>query len=158
MTNDSVTLADAFAKGVFVPEFAVTVPWLVTKQDLFSQIPEEHFIRSVAGWPQLKFTLLGFNATFAFNFVSDSDCRLVEIQYCNYHKRRQRRTFRKSARLLREALGTANLVNHPRGQLTWDNGKLRVESYLARVRRNGEDRACEMHMLSVSCFGLSRDG
>lgn len=154
-----VDLIDSLKDGFFVPEFDVFVPWFISKEQLFSLIPECEFgISPVGCWPQLKFTMLGFEALFALNFVSDSEGRLVEVQFCNYHKRKLRRSFRTSVRALRRVLGTPNLVNISRGQLSWSVEALRIETCLTKHRKSEQDRGRGVHVFSVSNFQARRVG
>jgi hypothetical protein len=159
MDNSSANLLDTLKDGFFVPEFEVFVPWLVTKKELFSLIPEREFSISAGGfWPQLRFTLLGFDALFGLNFVTDPNSRLVEVQYCNYHRRKLRRSFRTSARALRKELGVPNLVNISWGQLSWQFESLRIETYLTKHRQTEKERGRDVHCFSVSQFQSKRVG
>ena len=159
MGRDAAESLESLIDGFYVPEFEVFIPWFVGKDELFSLIPEIEFSISAGGcWPQLRFTLLGFKELFGLNFVSDSQGRLVEIQYCNYHKRKLRRSFRTTVRVLREKLGTPNLVNISWGQITWQLKDLRVTSYITKSSKSGKDRWREVHMFSLSRFESTRAG
>jgi hypothetical protein len=139
--------------GFDVPSFEVFVPWHITKTELYELIPKKHFSVSAGGfWPQLEFSLFGLVALFGFNFVSSTKGELTEIQLCTYHSRRLRRIFRKSAHVLVEALGTPNLVNIPRGQLSWRYGELRIESALTKHLSAEGTKGRNVHALSISKF------
>ena len=159
MGSDSTSCLESLLVGFHVPEFETFIPWFVRKDELFRLIPENEFSISAGGcWPQLRFTLLGFEALFDLNFVSDSQGRLVEVQFCNYHKRKLRRSFRTTVRILRKRLGTPNLVNISWGQVTWQLSDLQVTSYLTKHSRSGKDHWREVHVFSISKFQSRRAG
>jgi hypothetical protein len=139
--------------GFDVPSFEVFVPWHITETELYELIPKKHFSVSAGGcWPQLEFSLFGLVALFGFNFVSSTKSQLTEIQLRTYHSRRLRRIFRKSAHVLVEALGTPNLVNIPRGQLSWRYEELRIESALTKHLNAAGSKGRNVHVLSISKF------
>ena len=159
MGSSSGTSLESLMDGFVVPEYGVFIPWFVTKNELFSLIPEKEFTISSGGhWPELKFTLLGFEALFALNLVSDSQGRLVEVQFCNYRKRKLRRTFRTSVRVLRRELGIPNRVNISWGQMTWQFKDLQVTTYLTKSMKADKSRWREVHVFSLSRFQSTRDG
>ena len=148
------TVADRIERlqiGFDVAQLGVFVPWLISKNDLYTLIPKSQFTTSAGGcWPQLKFSLFGFEALFDLNFVSDPAGRLTEIRLCNYHPRKLRRAFRSSSRFLVAALGTPNLVSISRGQLSWGFGELRVQSYITKHFIGLNTKGKNVHVLSVS--------
>jgi hypothetical protein len=73
-------LAD-FHAGVYIPEFKVLIPWLVTEAEIYQLIPCENFYFSRGGWPMLRCTLLGLTLDFGFNFVTHPAERFICIQY-----------------------------------------------------------------------------
>lgn len=79
MKNASSAL-EQLHSGIVVPEYSVTIPWLISEASLYRFIPKEHFSFSPAGWPRLTFTCLGVTAEFGFNFVSLPGGELVELQ------------------------------------------------------------------------------
>jgi hypothetical protein len=73
-----------FHLGIEIPEHGVFLPWLISESELYHAIPRNHFSFSPAGWPLLRFTVLGIDATFGFNFVTDPGERLLGISYSDH--------------------------------------------------------------------------
>jgi hypothetical protein len=79
MKNASLAL-EQLHSGINIPEYSVTIPWLISEASLYRYVPQEHFRISPGGWPRLTFTCLGLTAEFGFNFVSLPGRELVELQ------------------------------------------------------------------------------
>lgn len=141
---------NSLANGILVVEYGVTIPWHISRDELYSLIAQSSFSISVGGcWPELEFSLFGFRAVFGFNFVSDPLERLTEIQYMNYHPRKLRRTFRKSGKLLPEALGRPNIVDSSRRQQTWRRDGVQIQNYVSKTLRTPSTTSRAFHMLSI---------
>lgn len=74
---------DQFRTGITIPEYSVTIPWLVSRRSLFRYIPKKHF-RMVCGGPlgipAIRFSCMGVTGEFAFDFHSHPDSKLDRIQ------------------------------------------------------------------------------
>jgi hypothetical protein len=73
-----------FHLGIEIPEHGVFLPWLISESELYLAIPRDHFSFSSGGWPLLRFTALGIDAIFGFNFVTDPSERLLQIMYSEF--------------------------------------------------------------------------
>jgi hypothetical protein len=149
LTSGHVERIARLRAGIDVPEFGALIPWHSTRSELVKLIPEEKFNFSVCGWPQLEFTLLGFKANFGFNFISDPESRLTEVQLFNIHPRKLKRTFRTSARKFEEALGSPNWMKSSRGQYSWHWDALRLSTHLTKFMTAPGARRTAVHILSV---------
>lgn len=133
--------------GIDVPEYAVRVPWLITKPQLRECLPAGALIES-RGWPQLRFTLLGVNVTFRLNFDWHPESRLLGVQFDAPAGADIDTVFAANADALRAHLGEPNAVDHPDfHHLMWRDHRVSVD-YSAGVPEQA-NRA-RNHRLSVS--------
>ncbi|MFK3648493.1 hypothetical protein ACI2IY_08630 [Lysobacter enzymogenes] len=142
--------------GIRVPEYDVVVPWHCTLPQLYDSIPRRRFETCMHGDTLLTFTLLGYRATYWFNFL-DETRTLREVQL--YRWRRNRRAikpgYRCSAAALRSALGAGNVLDVCDGQL-WRHDGVTVRNGAGPGRRTGDRRWGYRHVLSAGVFS-SRD-
>jgi len=139
--------------GIAVERLGVSIPWLVTKDELFRLIPESEFHISEGGcWPMLRFKLLGFSAVWGFNFVSRGGGRLVELQFrnCNYHT--PKRSYRRSHSHLQRALGKPGMVDGT-WQQTWRVGRIWIDNYVSPGTNFRTLGKVPVHTLSIWCKG-----
>ena len=138
------------AEGVLLPEYDVLVPWGISESGFRRLLPASAVTISEIGlWPQVNFTLFGFRALFGFNFVSDSNGLLAEVQFRNTHPRKLKRSFRRCVSLLTPRLGRPNVVDLSWGQQYWRYSGLAVENVLSRSLRGHGQKPVSYHMLSV---------
>jgi hypothetical protein len=128
--------------GIEVPEYATRVPWLVTKPQLREYLPAGALSES-RGWPLLRFTLLGVNATFGFNFIWHPESRLLAVGFDAPTGADIDAVFAANATALRSRLGEPNTVNHPdshhlmwRDERVWVNYSAGVPEQANRVRNH----------------------
>lgn len=133
--------------GIEVTEFAARVPWLITRSDLFRYLPAHALTESAGGWPQLPFTLLGVTATFAFNFVTHPEGRLLEVAFSEPADETTDSTFRTNSAALSDRLGPPNAVDNPNHyHLMWRDSRVWIDYSAVVPERQGAERR---HELSV---------
>src|SRR5262245_16330026 len=145
--------------GILVREYGVHVPWLITEPELYQLIPQSAFAISDGGWPMLQMTLLGVTGEFGFNFGTHPEGKLLELCLSNHDESSLRQTFRDTSAILRNSLGTPNVVDFPDEHLRWHNGWLSVDNAIetGHLCRTGQD--VTYHSLSVfASFGMPRHG
>ncbi len=127
----ALTTMASLHDGIPVPEFDVRIPWLISERELFEFIPRAAFNVTYPGWPQLRFTLLGVNGEFAFNFVTHYRRKLLEVRMRNDDEATFHDTFCESAECLRRRLGDPNSIDMPNSyHLRWDDGRVSVDNHV----------------------------
>jgi hypothetical protein len=122
-------MLDCFKKGIPIDDYSMVVPWLISESQLVKYIPVAEIDYSVAGWPQLKFTLFGITAVYGFNFVTDPQQRLTEVQYYNERPRSRVFSYRKFDRVLCCCFGMPNTKGTETHRL-WDGGSVIIWNHL----------------------------
>jgi hypothetical protein len=122
-----MTLASLHS-GIDVPEYATHIPWLITEAELSERFPAGALCTSPGGWLQLRFTILGVNAVFGFNFVSHPEGRLLKVQFCAPAGPEVDEVFAANAATLRGELGEPNSVDLPDcHHLRWGDDRVSVD-------------------------------
>jgi len=153
--------------GIPIPEHDVVVPWGATESDLFALIPRTAFARSLGGWPTLRFTLLGIEGVFGFNFVTHPERRLIEVALASGEEWLRaadekwfRREFTRLSRLLRRAMGKPNWIDLPRKRhRRWGNWSLWVDLAVERGYYSllgGEFTDCRLQVYAKSALPRKR--
>lgn len=106
--------------GLEIPEFSVRIPWLITEAELFEQIPETAFTRSIACWPMLRCTVLGFDTVWGFNFVTHPDDLFIGIRYDSEDIETADDSFAAARAGMLAGLGEPNRFNNPDHQ-RWED-------------------------------------
>ena len=154
MSEGCRELWQGLAEGIYIPEYDVLVPWGIGREAFHRLLPAEAIDRSSQGcWPLVRFTLFGFHALFGFNFVSEPQGQMSEVQFYNTHPRKLKRSFRQCVSQLTPRLGRPNLVDCSWGQQYWRVDKVSVENFISRTLRGFGQKPRTYHMLSVRYEG-----
>ncbi len=137
--------------GILVPEYSLSVPWLVSPRSLYRYIPRKHFRFSPAGWPLLRFTCLGINAEFGFNFVSHPEGRLVSLQMIVDDSPISTRDGVPTQLL--DALGRPN--RNETNYFRWFDDQIVVDCCVCVRRRNPEDPFVYEYSKIEICYSAS---
>lgn len=133
--------------GIDIPEYATRVPWLITESQLGDYLPVGQLAASPAGWPMLRFTLLGVTDTFGFNFVSHPERRLIGVAFQHPAGDDIAAVFSSNAAVLRDRLGDPNHHDRPDFHyLMWRDRRVWVEYQAGVPELAGAERE---HRLSV---------
>jgi hypothetical protein len=124
--------------GIKVPEYAVTVPWLIPMSDLFQYIPESQFRIYSDRWAILSFTCLGVFADFAFDFDPQFDSRLLHVEMCDIDAPSHSFSLEYLTTRVTECLGTPNLMS--RMHVRWFDDLLFIVRISSELRRKPGSR------------------
>lgn len=144
--------------GIPVPEYGLTIPWRITRPDLFDLIPRDRFETCLYGASVLRFTLFGYTAPFWFNFVTQATLSEVQLFRWKPRWRALKPDYRESAQALRGVLGPPDRLDQADGQL-WHFPAVRVEnSAVAGRRPPNRPLRVYRHLLSVALWPEITDG
>lgn len=137
-----------FHVGIEIPEHGVLLPWLIPESDLYQAINRDHFSLSPAGWPLLRFTILGIDATFGFNFVTDPAERLLGVSYSDLDDQLMEERFSRWSLILADHLPEPTYTEEKR-QL-WYDDKVVIDHWISESYFGMLDRTAHSHSLSIS--------
>ncbi len=129
---------DLLHSGISVPEYSVTVPWLISQPELFRYIPESQFRDVFDLSATLSFTCLGVFAEFAFRFHPALDSRLFHIEMCNIDAPSHSFSLEYLTSRVTECLGPPN--DRSRTGARWYDDSLFIVTVTSKLRRKPESR------------------
>ena len=140
-------------EGIAIPSHGCSVPWLITKAELFDLLPAD--VRGVSTaspnrLPSLKFDLLGYEAIFALDFVSHPERRLFIVTYSNDDEATLAQTFAAADTALKSTLrGVAPIIEQDE-HLRWEADGLWIDNSIHEFSRNLDGPRLRMHTFSVT--------
>lgn len=151
--KDHFRLED-FHAGIYIQEFKVLIPWLVTEAELYKFIPLENFCFSRGGWPMLRCTLLGLNLDFGFNFVTDPAERLISVQWSDHEAVDMKSRFCDWSSKLKEVLPKPDHEGVEIGDQIWNDNVVSISHSIHETYKEIPlgvlERDRDSHCLSIS--------
>lgn len=139
--------------GLLLENLGVTIPWLISRPDLFQVVPETAFTHSTACWPMMRCTVLGIDLVWGFNFVTHASERFIGLRYDGDTETSQK-TFEVASAHLLTHLGTPNRVNSKDSCLRWRDDWVCVMNSIG-TRREPNGRKGLRHELFI--YALSKN-